>query len=110
MIGVHSPEFEIEKDRGRVERFAAKFKITHPIFIDNDFAYWNALGNKFWPEFYLADRQGVIRGRLRGEMHEDSEQARRFDIFLRKLLAEDPAAIPDRSAAAHGAGYDAGGW
>ena len=93
MIGIHCPEFEFEKDRGRVERFARQFKMSNPIYIDDDFAYWKALQNKFWPEFYLVDRQGIIQGRILGEMHDETERAKRFEYVLKELLKEEyPAA------------------
>ena len=88
VISVHSPEFEFEKDRGRIERFARKFKMTNPIFVDNDFAYWKALYNEYWPEFYLVDRKGQIRAKVQGEIHAKTERAKSFRSVLLKLLAE----------------------
>ena len=95
MIGIHSPEFEFEKDRGRVERFARKFKLDHPICIDNDYVYWNALHNEYWPEFYMVDRRGMIRGKVIGEMHEDTVRATQFEWALNKLLKEEYSATTE---------------
>ena len=76
-----------------MERFARKFKMSNPVYIDNDFAYWNSLKNVYWPEFYLVDRQGMIRGKILGEMHDENERARRFEWVLQELLKEEyPAA------------------
>ena len=76
-----------------MERFARKFKMSNPVYIDNDFAYWKALKNEYWPEFYLVDRQGMIRGKILGEMHDETERARRFEFVLKELLKEEyPAA------------------
>ncbi len=86
MIGIHSPEYEFEKDRNRVMRFAQKFKVTHPVYIDNDLLYWDALKSENWPEFYLVDRQGNIRGKIVGEMHEGSRRAANFEALLLELL------------------------
>ena len=88
VVGVHSPEFDFEKDRDRVERFARKFKKNHPIYVDNDFAYWKALQNHYWPEFYLVDRKGQIRAKIKGEMHAGTRRAERFLLVLKELLAE----------------------
>lgn len=86
MIGIHSPEYEFEKDRNRVMRFAQKFKVTHPVYVDNDLLYWDALESENWPEFYLVDRQGNIRGKIVGEMHEGSRRAANFEALLLELL------------------------
>ncbi len=88
MIGIHSPEYEFEKDRNRVMRFAQKFKVTHPVYVDNDLLYWDALKSENWPEFYLVDRQGTIRGKIVGEMHEGSRRAAKFEALLQELLDE----------------------
>ena len=49
VIGIHTPEFDREKDASNVAKKIKKFKLHHPVMMDNDFAYWNALGNRYWP-------------------------------------------------------------
>ena len=60
IIGIHTPEFAFEKDKGNVERAMEEFGITFPVVLDNEYATWNALGNKFWPRKYLIDIHGNI--------------------------------------------------
>jgi hypothetical protein len=91
VISVHTPEFEYEKERRRVERAAERYKLDQPIYMDNDYAYWNALGNRYWPSFYLVDRQGNLRARETGELHLDTDKGNAFEEQLRRLLAEDPS-------------------
>ena len=43
VIGIHSPEFRHEKERGRVEDKVVEFGLHHPVMMDNDMAYWKAL-------------------------------------------------------------------
>ncbi len=88
MVGIHSPEFDFEKERARVEKAVRRYKLSHPIMMDNDFAYWKALGNRYWPSFYLVDKDGVIARRFTGEMHEGSEDAREAAALIEELLAE----------------------
>ena len=88
VIGVHSPEFERERDPGRVLEKAREFGLTHPVLIDNDHAYWRALDNRFWPAFHLVDKLGVIRARYVGETHSGDPQARAIEAEIRKLLNE----------------------
>ena len=56
VIGIHSPEFDFEKKRSRVEGAVKKYHLDHPIMMDNDHTYWKALGNRYWPTFYLVDK------------------------------------------------------
>ena len=69
-------------------RFAKKFKLDNPIFMDNEFEYWRALNNHYWPEFYLVDRNGIIRKKLLGEVSEGGLRGRRLETVLKKLLDE----------------------
>jgi hypothetical protein len=71
-----------------VQRVAQKFGLTHPIYLDNDSAYWNALGNSYWPAFYLVDKRGNVRMTSVGEMHEGEDPATGFDRAISKLVAE----------------------
>jgi len=88
VIGVHTPEFEHERVRGNIAAKVAEYGLRHPVMIDNDFSYWNAIGNRYWPAFYLIDRQGRVRARFAGETHAGDAQARRIEAELRQLLRE----------------------
>lgn len=88
VLGVHSPEFEHEHDRKRVEAKVREFKLRHPVMLDNDFSYWRALGNRYWPAFYVIDKQGGLRGSFVGETHAGDARARSVEALIRKLLAE----------------------
>lgn len=88
VVSVHSPEFDYEKDRRRVERAAERYKLEQPIYIDNDHAYWKALDNQYWPSFYLVDKKGVIRASDIGELHLNSSKGDAFEAKLRSLLEE----------------------
>jgi thiol-disulfide isomerase/thioredoxin len=88
VVGIHSPEFDHERDRGRVAAKITEFGLTHPVMLDNDFAYWRALDNRYWPAFYLVDREGRIRHVHVGETHEGDARAEQIERQLRALLAE----------------------
>jgi thiol-disulfide isomerase/thioredoxin len=70
IVGVHTPEFDYEKDAANVAGAIEKYSITWPVFQDNDFATWRAYDNNVWPKFYLIDKQGNIRYTHRGEISE----------------------------------------
>ena len=61
IIGIHSPEFEFEKDPANVEMAIEKYNITWPVVLDNDWETWNAFENRYWPRKYVADHEGYIR-------------------------------------------------
>jgi hypothetical protein len=88
VLAVHAPEFDFEHSRAQVEAAAKRFGKTHPIYMDNDFRYWRALGNHYWPSFYLVDRHGRIRYRYEGELRLDSALGRQAAERIRRLLAE----------------------
>ncbi|MBI4149305.1 thioredoxin family protein [Candidatus Woesearchaeota archaeon] len=60
IIGVHTPEFEFEKEYPNVLRAVEKFNIKYPVVQDNGYATWRAFGNRFWPHKYLIDVNGNI--------------------------------------------------
>ncbi len=60
VIGIHTPEFAFEKDKGNVEKAMKEFGINFPVVLDNEYGTWNALGNKYWPRKYLIDIHGNI--------------------------------------------------
>src|SRR5205085_2942880 len=61
MVGVHSPEFEFEKNYDNVKAAVQKFGIAYPVLLDSNHGTWNAYGNQYWPRDYLIDTQGYIR-------------------------------------------------
>ncbi|OGZ00981.1 MAG: hypothetical protein A3B13_02665 [Candidatus Liptonbacteria bacterium RIFCSPLOWO2_01_FULL_45_15] len=60
IIGVHTPEFEFEKDYNNVKAAMEKFGIKFPIVLDNDYSTWTAYKNRYWPRKYLIDIDGYI--------------------------------------------------
>jgi len=88
IIGVHTPEFEHEKVKKNIIAKIKEFKLHHPVMIDNDFNYWNAMGNRFWPAFYIIDKSGNVRAIFYGEMHEGDRQAKEIEAIIKTLLEE----------------------
>ncbi len=88
LIGIHTPEFNREKNRTVLERKVREFDLTHPVMMDNDYAYWRALANSYWPTFYLVDKQGRIRAHFIGETHPGDARAQAIERRIQKLLVE----------------------
>lgn len=60
IVGVHTPEFEFEKDYNNVKTAVEKFGIKFPVVLDNDYSTWTAYKNRYWPRKYLVDIDGYI--------------------------------------------------
>jgi cytochrome c biogenesis protein CcdA/thiol-disulfide isomerase/thioredoxin len=60
IIGVHSPEFEFEKNVDNIKAAAIHYGIDYPIAVDNDLATWVSFQNKYWPAHYLIDQNGQV--------------------------------------------------
>ena len=88
IVGVHSPEFEFEKNYDNVKAAVQRLGITYPVVLDSDHGTWNAYGNQYWPRHYLIDAQGYIRDNHIGEGgYEQTEKT------IQSLLAERAAHI-----------------
>ena len=88
VIGIHTPEFSFERPRRQVARKMAELGIRHPVMLDNDYAYWNAMGNRYWPAFYLVDRRGRLRHAQAGEIHVGSPADVQMRRWIDQLLIE----------------------
>lgn len=88
VIGVHTPEFDHEKVRTNIIAKVEEFDLHHPVMIDNDFSYWNAMGNRYWPTYYLIDKRGRVRSVFIGETHAGDARARKVEAAIEWLIAE----------------------
>jgi thiol-disulfide isomerase/thioredoxin len=67
IIGVHTPEFQFERNYTNVESAVQRFGITYPVALDNDYSTWDAYHNEYWPADYIIDKNGRIRYETFGE-------------------------------------------
>jgi thiol-disulfide isomerase/thioredoxin len=82
VLGVHTPEFEFEKDLYNVRRALKEMRVVYPVAVDNGYAIWRAFENRYWPALYFIDAQGSVRHRHFGEgEYEQSERV------IQRLLA-----------------------
>ena len=92
IVGVHTPEFDFEKDRENVIEATEGFGLEWPIAQDNDFKTWRAFNNRYWPAKYLVDKDGLIRYTHFGEgAYEETE------LWIRGLLEEAGVDLSDVS-------------
>ena len=67
IVGVHSPEFDFEKNLENVQDAVKEFDIKYPVVLDSEHKTWDAYNNNYWPRHYLIDSQGYIRDDHIGE-------------------------------------------
>jgi thiol-disulfide isomerase/thioredoxin len=83
VIGVHTPEFDVEHDLDNVRRAVKELRVDYPIAVDNDYGVWTAFDNHYWPALYVVDPDGQIRYHHYGEgEYEQSE------MVVQQLLIE----------------------
>ena len=83
LIGVHSPEFDFEKDAKNLEAAIKRHGIEYPIAVDNDFQTWNAYQNKYWPTQYFVDKEGDVR-----HVHEGEGGEGEIEAWIVRLLRD----------------------
>jgi cytochrome c biogenesis protein CcdA/thiol-disulfide isomerase/thioredoxin len=87
IVGVHTPEFEFEKDLDNVKRATEREGIRYPVALDSDYKTWTAYNNSAWPEHYLIDQNGVIR-----EVHLGEGDYEQTEQKIRALLGKTQSA------------------
>ena len=104
IVGVHSPEFAFEKDETNVRQAIIRERVAWPVAMDNDFATWRAYRNRWWPNKFLIDQEGVVRYNHIGEgAYEETERQ------IRELLEEIGVDLSDITVSTEqGPGVDPG--
>ena len=83
VIGVHSPEFDEEKNVESLRGQVVFLGIRYPVVTDNDYKTWNAYKVEAWPTLFVLDKEGRIRWTHVGEGNYDDTER-----LIQKLLAE----------------------
>jgi len=88
IIGVHTPEFEFEKDADNVKEAIANFEIKYPVVQDNNYETWRAYNNRYWPAKYFIDKDGKLRDTHFGEGEYDESER-----IIQELLVETGVSV-----------------
>ena len=84
IIGVHTPETPVERERSHVVASLRELGITWPVALDDASALWNTYGVEAWPTQLIFDRKGHLRKTIVGDSQEDAVNA-----TVAALLAEN---------------------
>ena len=99
VVGVHTPEFQFEKETKNVADAIKRYNIHYPVAQDNNYKTWNAYSNQFWPAEYLIDANGHVRRTHFGEGKYD-EMEKAIQVLLRDAgqnVTESLSNMPDQT-------------
>ncbi len=83
VIGVHSPEFDEERNVEHLRREISSLGIRYAVVTDNEYETWSSYKVEAWPTVFLLDKQGRILWMRVGEGDYDEGER-----LIQKLLAE----------------------
>lgn len=83
VIGVHSAKFDNEREAEQIGKAIARYRIGHPVIVDQEFGLWNLYGVRAWPTLVFIDTAGRIAGAVSGENKRDL-----IDSVVAELLKE----------------------
>lgn len=81
IIGVHTPEFTLERVPENVEKVMRNVGIKYPVALNNDFATWRVYRNRYRPMRYLTDKDGDVRWTHFGEDSYDEAEKQVRDLL-----------------------------
>ena len=88
VISIYSPEYAQDWDeKYRKNRFEA-YGVKFPTYLDLDRSYMTELGAAGWPQFYVVDKSGNIRGEWLGEVHDNTPRAWAIRGLIDDLIEE----------------------
>ncbi len=94
IVGVHSPEFDSERQLENVRQQVASLGVKFPVVTDNDYATWRAYKVQAWPTIFVLDKTGRIRWTHVGEgAYDKTEQ------MIQNLLGETSKGSQEKSGA-----------
>ncbi len=112
ILGVHTPEFEFEKNPDNIRAAIDEHGIEYDVPMDNDYRTWRAFNNRYWPAKYLIgptdDSPMGVRYFHFGEGHyeETEEQIRQALEAVGRDLSDIPFGVnvdvPTRADVARG--------
>ena len=85
VIGVHTPEFDHERDPQNVAAKVKELNISYPVLLDGKNENWNRWKQKFWPAIYVLDGEGAVREKWEGELGQNEAA---FTAKIEKLVQE----------------------
>lgn len=92
IIGVHTPEFDFEKNVANISKAVKNYGIQYPVAVDSQFVTWQNFSNRFWPAHYLINKKGQVVYQHFGEGQYDVTENN-----IRFLLGMNEPVMPMKS-------------
>lgn len=97
LIGIHTPEFEFEKEIGNVKYAVKKYEINYPILSDPSRDNWENYGNTYWPRCALINSEGEIVFEHIGESgYEEVEREIVKELSKLREVSSDFEPLPEQ--------------
>ena len=90
IIGVHTPEFNFEREVKNVEAATKRYGVMYPVALDNARGTWDNYRTQFWPRKFLVDSKGIVRYDQIGEGRYTATETQ-----IKRLLAEVGSSVGD---------------
>lgn len=101
IIGVHTPEFDFERDPKNVARRVQNLGIKYPILIDSKSENWRRWNQQYWPTVYLIDKAGRVRHTHIGELRaQEAQVTKHIETLLREPAPQAANASAVKASAA----------
>ena len=100
ILGIHTPEFEFEKDYQNVADAIETHSVGWPVAQDNNMTTWRNFENRYWPAKYLYNVRGEMIYSHFGEgaYAETEERIRNALVEAGADLSDDPFNAPQDQA------------
>ena len=97
ILGIHTPEFEFEKDYENVAEALETHEIGWPVAQDNSRTTWRNFENRYWPAKYLFNSHGEMIYSHFGEgaYGETEQKIRNALVEAGADLSDDPLDLPE---------------
>ncbi|MBD8026612.1 redoxin domain-containing protein [Ureibacillus sp. Re31] len=83
VIAVHMPRSNEDTEVDKIKKVTKKYKISHPVFIDNSLKLSDAFENEYVPAYYVFDKYGLLRHYQSG-----GSGMKMLEKRINKILAE----------------------
>ncbi|RYG99189.1 MAG: redoxin domain-containing protein, partial [Alphaproteobacteria bacterium] len=94
VISVHSAKFETESDAKNVRNAVLRYKIEHPVLVDQKMKVWTDYAVNAWPTLVLIDPSGRVAGQVAGEGHYNTLDATIAQLISKAKKSGDLSTTP----------------
>ncbi|HAH05483.1 MAG TPA: hypothetical protein DCM05_02995 [Elusimicrobia bacterium] len=95
VIGVHSPDYDFDRDPTLLRKALKRYRLKFPIVLDSRREIWKAYANEGWPAHFLIDHEGRIVFERLGESGMPEFEREILDALERFNSYRRPTPVPE---------------